>query len=149
VNAKKKTFKVKLGAELHALFFEVPFDLKAELGSARPPVRVTVNGYAYRSTPAIYGGRTYIPVRREHREAAGVEVGEVVRVSLELDTQPRVVKVPPALAVALRKDARAKKAWAALSYSHQKEHAAAIEEAKKPETRARRVAKALELLRGT
>ncbi len=147
----KKTFKAKLGsADAGSLFFEVPFDLKAAFGKSRPPVRVTLHGpagpFSYRSTPALYGGRWYIPVRRDRREAAGVALGDVLRVTMELDAAPRVVKAPPPLAAALKKNARAKAAWAALSYSHRQEHAAAILEAKKPETRARRVAKAIELL---
>jgi hypothetical protein len=146
--APRRKFQAKLGTELHDLFFEVPFDVKKEFGRARPPVSVTINGYRYRSTVSVYGGRYYVPVRREHREAAGLRTGDVLDIVLELDAEPRVVEAPAELAAALAKNATARKAWEKLSYSHRKEHADAILEAKKPETRERRVRKAIEMLVG-
>lgn len=144
---RKRRFRVRLGAEeLHELFFEVPFDVKAELGKARAPVKVTVAGHAFRSTVSVYGGRYYVPVRRDRREAAGVKVGDLVDVTLELDTEPRTVEVPPELAAALARNAAARKCWEALGRSHQREHVEAIAAAKRPETRARRAAKTIELL---
>ena len=143
-----KTIRAKLGsANVGSLFFEVPFDVRATFGKARPPIKVTINGYTFRSTPAVYGGKTYVGVRSSNREAAGVKVGETVTVILELDTEPRVVKPPPLLAAALKKDARARAGWEALSYSHKKEHAEAIAGAKKPETREARLKRTLEMLR--
>ena len=85
-------------------------------------------------------------MRRGHREAANVKLGDPLRVTLELDTAPRTVKVPPALAAALKKNKKAAAAWAKLSYTHKKEHADAIADAKKPETRERRVAAAMAML---
>ena len=144
-----KTFRVRLGTEgAGSLFFEVPFDIKAAFGKARPPIKVTINGHTYRSTPAIYGGRTYVPVRASNRDAAGVKVGDAVIVTLELDTAAREVKPPIALARALKADPRARAGWEALSYSHKKEHADAITSAKKPETREARLQRTLKMLRG-
>ena len=144
----KKRFKAKLGTEdPGSLFFELPFDPEEAFGTTRARLKVTVNGHAYRSTVAVYAGRSYIPVRKANRDAAGVEVGDVVDVVLELDTEPRVVEVPAPLAKALEKNPRAKAAWAKLSYSHQKEHADAVASAKRPETVEARVKKAIEMIR--
>jgi hypothetical protein len=140
-------FKAKMGSNEGNLFFEVPFDVKKEFGRARPPVNVTVNGLSYRSTIAVYGGRYYVPVRRERREAAKISAGDMVNVVVELDEVPRTVKAPPELAAALVKDKKAKAAWEKLSYSHKKEHAEAILGAKTPATRERRIVKALETLK--
>lgn len=143
-----RTFRAKLGTkDAGSLFFEVPFDVKAAFGKARPPIKVTINRYTYRSTPAIYAGHTYVPVRASNRDAAGVDVGDTVTVTLELDTAVRDVKPPPPLARALKRDARARAAWKALSYSHKKEYADAIASAKKPETRDSRLKRTLTMLR--
>src|SRR5262249_22082103 len=141
-----KRFHARLGAEGHNLFFEVPFDVKKEFGKARPPVKVSVNGYGYRSTVSVYGGKYYLPVRRERREEAGVKAGDIVQVSVALDTEVRTVTPPKELAAAFKKNSLARERWERLSYTHKKEHANAILEAKKPETRARRVEKALAML---
>jgi len=127
-----KKFNARLGAEGHALFFEVPFDVKQEFGKARPPVRVSVNGHSYRSTVSVYGGKYYLPVRREHREAVGLKQGDIVRVTVAPDTAARTVQPPPALSVALAKNRAAKTQWQKLSYTHKKEHADAIRRGMKP-----------------
>lgn len=127
---------------------EVPFDVKAAFGKARPPVVATVGGYELRTTLVVYGGKTYVGLRRSHVEASGLEVGQRVKVTLALDTEERTVDVPADLAAALKRDAKAAKAWEALSFTHRREHVEAILGAKRAETRARRVAKALELLKG-
>ena len=124
----------------------VPFDPKAAFGKARAPVRVTLNGYTYRSTIAQMGGPPFVPLRRSHREAAGLQGGETVEVRLELDTAPRIVTVPADLEKALRAVAGATERWNALSYTHQREHVEAIDEAKAPETRARRIARAVDMV---
>jgi hypothetical protein len=142
----RKKFTVTLGSDQGNLFFEVPFDVRAVFGKARPPVKVSIARHTYRSTVSVYGGRYYVPVRRDHREAAGVKVGDTIAVVLALDTEPRTVAAPAALAAALAKNARAKAAWDKLSHSHQREHAQAILDAKKLETRQRRVAKTLAAL---
>ena len=134
-----KSFKVKLGEG----FVELPFDVRKEFGKARPPVNVSINGYTYRSTVAVYGQKYFVPVRRDRREAAGAKVGDIVNVRIALDTKPRRVEPPPDLKAALKKNAAAKAVWERLSYTHKREFAEVILQAKKPETRARRVQKTL------
>jgi hypothetical protein len=125
----------------------VPFDVKAAYGQARPKVKVTVNGVTLRTTVAVYGGRSYIGFRKEICQAAGLQLGKTITVAIELDAEPRVVDVPDDLARALATHASARKRFDSLSYSHRREHAQWVAEAKKPETRARRIARVIELLR--
>jgi hypothetical protein len=142
----QRTFKAKLTADSGGLFFQVPFDVKTEFGKARAPVRVTLGRYTYASTVAVYGGKYYVPVRREHREAARVTPGKTIGIRLELDEAKRDVKTPADLARALRERAGGNDGWRKLSYTHRREHVQAILDAKKPETRARRVTKAVAAL---
>jgi hypothetical protein len=145
----RKTFKAKLGGDAgEKPAVEIPFDVKAAFGSARPKVSVTVNGVVLRTTVAVYGGRSYVGFRKDIRDAAGLEMGKTISVSIEPDTAPRVVDVPPDLKRALAADAAARKTFDTLSHSHRKEHAQWVAGAKKPETRARRVARVLEMLEG-
>lgn len=124
----------------------LPFDPKGVFGRTRIPVVATLRGYSYRTTIFFMCGEHFIPLAKKHREAAGVEPGERVRVRLDLDDQPRVVETPADLVSALKKAKGAEAAWEALSYTHKREHVEAIEGAKKPETRERRIAKAIEML---
>jgi hypothetical protein len=144
-----RRFKATIVRDGAWCFIPVPFDPRAAFGTHRAPVRVTVNGYTYRSTIAAMGGPPCVPLRRSHREAAGVEGGETVDVRLELDTDAREVTPPADLARALKKQAGGWDAWQALSYTHQREHVEAIEAAKRPETRARRIARAVEMVSGS
>ncbi|MFT4099751.1 MAG: YdeI/OmpD-associated family protein [Burkholderiaceae bacterium] len=142
-----RTVTVKLHREGSATcFIPVPFDPKAAFGRIRAPVKVTLNGYTYRSTIAAMGGTHRIPLRKSHREAAGLDGTETLLVCIELDTEERAVSVPSDLQGALDASSHAAKRWAALSYSHQKEHLDAIESARRPETRARRIAAAITML---
>jgi hypothetical protein len=126
----------------------VPDDVVEALGRGkRPPVKVTINGYTYRSSVAVMGGKFMVGVANEHRKPANVENGGTVDVTLELDTEKREVVVPPELAAALDADPDAKAAWAKLSYSHQRQHVEPIAAAKADDTKARRVAKTLEILK--
>lgn len=125
----------------------VPFDPKEVWGAVRVPVVVRIGSYAYRSTIAKMGGRHLIPLAREHREAAGVAAGDEVEVTLTRDTRERTVDVPADLAASLD-DAALRDAFDALAFTHRKEHVRAIEDAKKPETRARRIGKVIEAIRG-
>lgn len=118
----------------------LPFDPRDVFGRARPPVIVTINDHTYRSTVAIMSGVTFVPLRRSHREAAGVVEGEPIEVTLTLDTEPRTVEPPADLRSALEA-AGAWERWRQLAFTLQREHVEAIEGAKKPETRARRVAR--------
>jgi hypothetical protein len=140
-------FEAVLQAEGPGVFIEVPLDVPAVFGRARAPVRVTINGYRYRSTVAVYGGRYYLPVKQAVREAAGVAAGELVVVELEPDEAPREVEVPDDLAAALAADERAAAAFERLSYTHRREHVEWVTEAKRPETRRRRVAETVARLR--
>jgi bacteriocin resistance YdeI/OmpD-like protein/uncharacterized protein DUF1905 len=134
-----KTFKVKIVRDGSMCFIPVPFDPKPLFGKVRAPVKVTLNGYTYRSTIAAMGGTVCIPLRRSNRKAAGLEGNETLNVSLDLDTEKREVKPPPDLVKALKAAPPAWDRWRELSYSHQREYAEAIEEAKRPETRERRI----------
>jgi hypothetical protein len=123
----------------------VPDDVIERLGAGkRPPVKVTINGYTWRNTVAVMGGRYMLGVAAEHRVGAGVEAGDKLKVTLELDAAPRTVEVPKDLARAL-KAAGATEAFERLSYTNRKEQVRAVEDAKQPETRQRRIAKAVEL----
>ncbi len=126
----------------------VPLEIVEALGSSKKPaVSVTINGYTYRSTVAVYGGQFMLPVSAEVRQAAGIAAGDEIEVSLALDTEPRTVTVPPDLAAALDGDAAARAAFDGLSYSNKRAIVMSIEGAKTDETRQRRLAKAIENLR--
>ena len=128
----------------------VPADVVEALAAGkRPAVRVTIGGHRYRSTVAPRGGRFLIPLSGENRAAAGVAAGDEVEVELEVDDQPREVTVPADLAAALAGDEPARRAFERLAYSHQLRHVLAVEGAKAPETRQRRINKTLEMLRET
>jgi hypothetical protein len=123
---------------------EVPADVMAALGSGkRPKVRVTINGYTYPSTVGSMGGRSLIPVSAEVRAKAGVAAGDEVDVDIVTDTEPRTVDVPTDLSAALDREPAARLAFGQLSYSGQRRYVLAIEQAKTPETRQRRVDKAV------
>ena len=112
-------------------------------GAKRFPVLATVNGYSWRTSVMRMGGEFLVGLNREVRK----EAGDTVAVRLELDNEPREVEVPPALQQALSSDAVARKAFEQLAYTHRKEYARWVDEAKREETRQRRVEKALEMLR--
>jgi hypothetical protein len=125
----------------------VPYDLKEAFGSGRPPVRATVNGYTFRTTLFTMGGRALLGLNREVREAATVEPGQEVSVELERDNEPRTVEVPSDLAAALDADPVVRETFDRLSYTHRNEYVRWIEEAKRTETRTRRIEKSVEMLR--
>ena len=127
---------------------EVPEEVVAGFGAGkRVPVTVTLNGHTYSSTIAVMGGKYLVSVSAAIRKAAGVAGGEEHDVTLEHDSGPRTVEVPADLAAALAQ-AGATEAFDKLPYSQRKEHARSVAEAKKPETRERRVAKVVEQLAG-
>lgn len=143
---KSKTFKTTIVRDGSMCFIPVPFDPRPVFGKVRAPVKVTLNGYTYRSTIAAMGGTTCIPLRRSNREAAGLDGGETLDVTLTLDADERRVTPPRDFVKALKAAPPAWERWQELSYSHQREHVEAIEGAKKAETRARRVRKAVEAI---
>jgi hypothetical protein len=126
---------------MNATGIQVPPEVVAAFGSSkRPKVKVSLNGYTYRSTVAAYGDVFMLPLSQEHREAAGVQAGDEVEVTLELDTEPRTVEVPDVLAAALAEN-NARDAFDALSYTMRKEYVRQVTTAKAEETRQRRIAK--------
>jgi hypothetical protein len=141
-----KTFTATIVRDGSTCYIPLTFDPKPVFGMIRAPVKVTLNGYMFRSTIAAMGGPPCIPFRRSHREAAGLEGNETLNVRLDFDTETRTVK-PPADLVKGLKAASLWERWQELSYTHQREHAEAIEDAKKPETRARRIERAVEMIR--
>ena len=116
-------------------------------GAKRFPVVATVNGHTWRTSITRMRGEFVLGLSRAVRQEAGVEAGDRVEVELELDAAPREVEVPAALAAALEGDPAARAAFEALAYTHRKEYAAWVQEAKREDTRQRRVAQALEMLR--
>jgi hypothetical protein len=142
-----QTVTVRIRRDGAMCFIPVPFDPKQHFGRLRAPVRVTLNGYSYRSTIFSMGGVTFIPLRKSHREAAGLAGDETIKVRIALDSAERKVEVPPDLARALKAHAAAAKRWDALSYTYRREHVEALLGAKKPETRARRLANTLRALK--
>jgi antitoxin component of MazEF toxin-antitoxin module len=121
----------------------------AKLGEGRKrfPVHATVNGYSWRTTVTRMGGEFLVGLNRHVRQQAGVDAGDAVKVTLELDTAPSDVEMPRPLTDALAQDAEARANFERLAYTHRKEYARWIGEAKRDETRRRRIAQALELLR--
>jgi hypothetical protein len=143
------TFTTELLQSGNNVGIVIPDAVVAELGGKRVPVVVTLDGrYSYRNTTAVMGGLNLVGLSAEHRAASGFRGGDRVEVTIERDDAPREVEVPEALAAALADDPVAAAAWDKLAYSHRKEHARAITEAKAEDTRARRVAKAVAMLRG-
>jgi hypothetical protein len=138
---------VELGGKT-ATAIVVPEHVVVALSSrTRAAVRVTVGGHTYRTTVASMGGRFFVPLSADNRTAAGVAAGDNVKVDVEIDADPREVTVPADLAHALARDDLAKAFFARLSYTHRKEWVRWIDDAKKAETRAGRVANTVESLR--
>ncbi len=140
---KAKTFKTTIYRDGSICFIPISFDPRAVFGKLRAPVKVTLNGHSYRSTIAAMGGVVFIPLRKSNREAAGLEGTETLRVELELDEDERVILPPSDFGKALKRAPPAWGRWQELSFTHQREYVEAIEGAKKPETRARRLAAAV------
>lgn len=145
--ATKKRFRVLLESHMgtQAAWFYIPFDVPEAFGTrARVAVRGTLNSHPFRSSVFPTGdGRHYMVVNKEMREAAKVEAGDTVSFLMERDDEPRVVTPPPELARALRANKAAKGVWDKLSYTRRKEYAQSVADAKRPETRARRIEKAI------
>ena len=116
-------------------------------GARRFPVVATVNGYTWRTSVARMGGEFLVGLSREVRQGAGVQAGDEVDVTIELDSAPRDVEVPEALAAALAADPPAKAAFEGMAFTHRKEYARWVAEAKRDQTRQRRVQQAVEMIR--
>jgi hypothetical protein len=142
-------FRTKiLQAGKTATGIELPTKIVEALGAGkRPPIRVVINGYTYRSTVAVMGGKFMVGVSADVREAASVAGGDVVDVDVELDIVPREVTVPPELRKALTRNPDAKRFFDQLSYSKKRLYTMPIEKAKTDETRQRNLDKAINALR--
>ena len=127
----------------------IPNAIASKLGlKGMPKIQAVIAGTPYRGSLMPMGDGTYcLGVLKSIQEAAGVGQGDTVTIDLELDTTPRTVELPADLARAIAHDKKAMAAWDALSFTNRKEMARSLEEAKKPETRERRLAQALEKLR--
>jgi hypothetical protein len=130
---------------------KIPYDIRAVFGKARVPVVITVTAgkeHTYRSTVAVYGGEYFVPLNKANATAAAIAADEPFTVTVTRDDQPRIVTVPGDLAAALDAGG-ARERWDRLSYSHQREHAEAVDGAKKPETRKRRIQAVVDHLIGS
>lgn len=128
--------------------FRIPDEFVAGLGGGgRPKVVVRVGGFEFRSSIARMGGEYWLGVSAERRTAGGLEGGQVYELEIGLDDAPRTVEVPEDLAAALAAEPEVKAFWESVSFSNQRWHAEQLTSAKTAETRARRLAKSLDLLR--
>lgn len=148
--AKQHKFKVKLlgvkGSE--AATFKPPFDVPTTFGrKGRVPIKGTINGFPFRSSLMNMGHGHFTVVNREMRQGAKVKAGDTVLIVIELDEEKRTVDVPAWLKKIIHADAKARAAWPELSFTHQKEYVREIVEAKREETRDKRVAQMLHNLR--
>jgi bifunctional DNA-binding transcriptional regulator/antitoxin component of YhaV-PrlF toxin-antitoxin module len=150
MSVTKQTIKVKLEKheKLDATGITIPFDVEEVFGAKRVPVKATINGAEYRGSIVRMGGKYMLGIPKAFREAAGIKAGDNIVVTLARDAEERTVIIPEDLSKTLNKDRALRQAWDKLSYTVRKENARALEEAKQPETRARRLEKTLEMLRG-
>lgn len=149
-SAKTHRFKVKLfgvpGMETAAL--KPPFDVAETFQrKGRVPVKGTINGFPFRSSLMNMGDGHRMVVNAELRAAAKCQAGDTVSVVMELDAEKRTVELPADLKKIIAADPKTKEAWDKLAFTHQKEHVRAIADAKRPETRERRIAAMLDMLR--
>jgi hypothetical protein len=140
-------FKAELQSANEAgRWVQVPESVASSFSSKRPPVRATVNGVSFRSRLSVYGGKSYLGFTAAVRKAAGISLGDVLDISVEVDDEPREVELPSALTVALEANPDAAAVFSGLAFTHRKEYETWIAEAKRDETRERRVVKAIEML---
>lgn len=147
----KETFTTSILQEegMNATGIRVPAEIISLFGMGKKPkVKVTLNGYSYRTTVAPFGDVFMLSLSKEHRTAAGVKAGDLVEVTLEPDLEPRTVEVPADLAEAMAGVPGTRAAFDALSYSVRKEFVRQVEDAKTPETRTRRIGVVLTKLGG-
>jgi Bacteriocin-protection, YdeI or OmpD-Associated/Domain of unknown function (DUF1905) len=127
---------------------EIPNEVVEALGAGKkPPVKLRVNGYEYRSTVATIDGKFMVGFNADHRAASGIKGGDEIDVEVELDTQPRTVDVPADLQAALDAEPKAKETFDRLSNSLKGYHVSQVTGAKTEETRQRRIEKSISVLR--
>ena len=146
---KKSTFTAVIqDADEGGAFVEIPFDVEKEFGSKRPKIKALIGGVPYRGQLVRMGSECHmLLILKSIREQIGKTFGDEVKITVELDTEPRVVEIPTDLLKGLKKDKIAKDFFAKLSYTHQKEYVRWIEGAKKAETRLGRITKTVEMLK--
>jgi len=147
--SKQKSFTAVIqNAGGGGAFVEVPFDVEKEFGSKRPKVRATIEGVPYRGLLVRMGSEHHmLIILKGIREQIGKTFGDEIRVTVEPDTEPRLIEIPKDLAKEFKKEKEAKAFFDKLSYTHQKEYVTWINEAKKEETRQNRVTKTIEMLK--
>ncbi len=145
---EKQIFEVVLEKHenMEATGITIPFDVEKVFGAKRVPVRVSINGAEYRSTIMKMSGKYMMAIPKFFREAANISAGERISVTMEKDTEKRTVEVPQDLADAL-KNAELTDVFAKMSFTHQKEYVKAVEDAKREETRVRRIEKTIKMLK--
>ena len=146
---KKHTFTATIqNAGGGGAFVEVPFDVEKEFGSKKPKIKAMIEGVPYRGLLVRMGGECHmLLILKGIREQTGKTFGDQVKITVEPDTEPRVIEVPKDLLKEFKKDKDAKAFFDKLSYTHQKEYVRWIEEAKKDETRQGRIVKTMEMLK--
>ena len=145
----KKTFKaVILNPGGGGAFVEVPFDVEKEFGSKRPKVRAMIEGVPYRGTLTRMGTECHLLIiLKDIREQIGKTFGDEIKITVEPDTEERVIEIPVELKKAFKTEKEAKAFYEKLSYTHQREYVTWINEAKKEETRQSRIVKMIEMLK--
>jgi hypothetical protein len=147
--SKKHTFTAAIqNAGGGGAFVEVPFDVEKEFGEKRPKVKANIEGVMYRGILTRMGTDFHmLIILKDIREKIGKTFGDKVKITVELDTEPRVLELPKELVKELKKDKAAKTFFDKLSYTHQREYVMWINEAKKEETRLNRITKAIAMLK--
>jgi hypothetical protein len=147
--SKKYTFKATIiDAGGGGAFVEVPFDVEKAFGSKKPKVKAMIEGVPYRGLLTRMGGPNHmLIILKGIREKIGKSFGDQIKVTVEADTEPRVVDIPPELAKAFKTEKDAESYFNSLAFSHKREYVGYITEAKKEETRLRRVAQTIEMLK--
>lgn len=147
---KKLRFKVKLQGEAGSsvAWMDAPFDVQETFGTkARVPVSGTINGFPFRSSLMPMGGCHGMAVNKTMREGAKAKAGDVVEVVMQRDVDERTVEAPPELERELSKNKKARERWNSLAFTHKKEMANCIRDAKQEETKKRRLAKVMDVLK--
>ncbi len=147
--SQKHTFKATINdAGGGGAFVEVPFDVEKTFGSKKPKVKALIEGVPYRGTLVRMGTDCHLLlILKSIREQIGKTFGDEIQVSVESDTEERVIEIPKDLMKELKKDKEAKAFFDKLSFTHRKEYVRWIEEAKKEETRQNRIVKTMEMLK--
>ena len=129
-------------------FVEIPFDVEKTFGSKKPKVKAMIEGVPYRGTLVRMGSECHmLLILKGIREQIGKTFGDEIKVTVEADTEPRVIEVPKDLLKEFKKDKDAKAFFDKLAYTHQREYVMWIEEAKRDETRQARIVKMMEMLK--